>query len=136
MLTNCLAVIQNFPGEGILFFWNVVQFFKQRQVAISFDVTLGAWVAIPIPGATKRATLFNDHDVVNASIAQSRAGLKATKATTDQYNIHFIIYGFTFRYFINVRIFKIVREIARHLDILLISVFSKAFIAFNAITFP
>ena len=136
MLTNCLTVIQNFPRECILFFWDVVQFFKQRQVAIGFNVTLSAGVTIPIPGAAKSATLFNDLDVLDASIAQPCAGLKAAKAATDQYNIHFISDGFTFRLLIDIRVFKIVRESAGHLDILLIGVFAKALIAFNAITLP
>ena len=55
VLCDALRVLEDLGREGVLLLRDVAELFEQRQVAVAFDVALGARIAVPVPGAAEVA---------------------------------------------------------------------------------
>ena len=71
VVAESLAVVEYFPGVGVLLPGDVADLLEERQVDVGLDVALGSRVPVPVPGATEIASLFDDPQVLNAGLAES-----------------------------------------------------------------
>ena len=122
MFTNSAAVFDDLFGVRVFLFGYVAEFFEQREVTIRFDVALGARIAIPVPGATKVATFFDNANVFDARVTQASARLQATKPAANQHDVNLVSDGFTLYFFGDVRVFEVMGKLPGHLHVLLVAV--------------
>src|SRR5437762_4549936 len=63
MLPDPLGMLEDLRCEGVLFLRDIAGLFEQRQIHVGFDVTLGAGIAVPVPGPAKIPGLLDDANV-------------------------------------------------------------------------
>ena len=74
----------------VLLLRDVADLLEQRQVDVRLDVAHRARVAVPVPGAAEVAALLDDADVVDAGLAQPRAGEQAAEAAADDDDVDLV----------------------------------------------
>jgi hypothetical protein len=74
LATDRGAVREDLGRARVLLFGDVAHLFQERQVDVRLDVALRAGVAVPVPGAAEVAALLDQAQVVEAALAQARAG--------------------------------------------------------------
>ena len=78
-------------------------------------------IAVPVPGAAEVAALLDDADVVDARLAQPRAGEQAAEAAADDDDLDLVGQRLALDRR-DVRVVEVVRELAGDLDVLLVAV--------------
>ena len=108
---------------------HVIEFFKQRQIAVGLHIAHRTWIAIPIPGAAKITCFFDHTNVVEPRLAQSSRHQKSAKTAADYGDFHFIVQRRPAKSGLDVRIINVVGKFRGHLDILLVAVVAQAFVS-------
>src|SRR5881628_2953773 len=80
VLPDPLGVLKDLRREGVLFLRDIAGLFEQRQIHVGFDVTLGAGIAVPVPGPAKIPGLLDDANVRDPGLLQPRRRQQAAKA--------------------------------------------------------
>ena len=83
-------MLQNFRCVGVFFFRDVPGLLEQRQIDVRLDIALRARITVPVPGPAEVSALFDYADVLDASLAQTRARHQTTKAATDDQDSHIV----------------------------------------------
>ena len=84
------AVGEDLRRARVLLARHVAELFEQRQVDVRLDVAHRARVAVPVPGAAEVAALLDDAHVVDAGLAQPRAGQQAAEAAADDHHLDLV----------------------------------------------
>ena len=112
---------------------DVAELFEQRQVDVRLDVARAPGIAVPVPGAAEVAALLDDADVLDAGLAQPRAGEQAAEAAADHDDVDLVGERRAREAGLDVRIVDEVREVALDLDVLLVAVVRAALVALVAV---
>ena len=96
---------------------------------------MSAGIAVPIPGATEIAALFNDADVFDSSLAQVCTREEPTKATANDDDVFQIGQRFALDLFIDVGVLFEVSEITLNFMILARLVFPDPLITLLRVLF-
>ena len=91
VLADPLGVLENLRRKGVFFLWDVSGLFEQRQIYVGFDVTLGAGIAVPVPGPAKISGLLDDANIRDAGLLQPRCCKEAAKAPADNHRIELFL---------------------------------------------
>ena len=91
MLCDAPRVLVDLGREGVFLLRHVAELFDQRQVAVAFDVALGAGIAVPVPGAAEIAAGFDDVNVVDAGFVEARAGQQSAETSADDYYVDLVV---------------------------------------------
>src|SRR5580692_7405280 len=117
MLSNAPRMFIDLRCEGVLLLRHVAELFDQRQIAVAFNIALGAGITIPVPGAAEIATGFDDVNIGDAGLMEARTGEQSAETSADDYDV-----DVSFERFpglgLHVRIVEVMCEFAGHLDIL------------------
>ena len=132
LLANVAAVGPDLRSVRVLFGRHVAGFLEQRHIDKGGGVTLSARVSIPVPGSAKVAALFDNPNIINPALFESRASDKTRKAAANKGEGHMVIFWFAGRNRC-VRVFKVVRQLSFNPDVLVIPVGSKTLIPLFAI---
>ena len=87
MLADPLRVRIDLWRKGILFLRDIAGLFEQRQIHVGFDVTLGAGVPVPVPGAAKISGLLDDANVGDPGLLKPSRRQEAAKASADDHHV-------------------------------------------------
>src|SRR5271155_6257357 len=91
MLCDTPRVLVDLGREGVLLLRHVAELFDQRQIAVAFDVALGARIAVPVPGATEVAAGLDDSNLLDPGFVEARAGQQSAETSTDDYYIDLVV---------------------------------------------
>ena len=133
LLGDAVRVIADLGALRIFALGDEAGFLEQRQIDVAFDIAGGAGIAVPIPGAAERAALLDQPDVLDARLAQPRAGEQPAEAAADHHDFLLVGERRAIDRRFDIRIGEEVREPARHLDILFVGVAAQALVAFLAV---
>ncbi len=126
------AVSQDLGRPRVLLLRDITDLFQQRQVDVRLDVTHRTRVAIPVPGAPEVAALFDDPDVVDAGLAQARAGEQPAEAASDDDHLDLVFQRLALERG-NVRVVDVPREVTDDFQVLLVAVGAQSLVALEAI---
>ena len=91
VLADALGVLKDLRRKGVFFLGYITRLFEQGQIDVGLDVTLGAGVAVPVPGPTKIAGLLDDANIGDAVLLQPRRRQQAAKAAADNHRVEFFL---------------------------------------------
>jgi hypothetical protein len=127
VVADPLCVLIDLRRVGVLFLRHVAGFLQQREIAVGFDVALGAGVTVPIPGAAEVAPGLDDFEVGNAALLQPGGGHETGEAGAD--DGHLDVEGkrlaFEIRLHVGI-VVRVVGELGRCFHILIFAVFAEA----------
>src|SRR5690348_242565 len=129
------AVFEDLRRAGIFLDRHVADFFEQRQINVGFDVAGRARIPVPVPGAAVVAALLDHAEVLDAGLAQPRAGEQAAEAAADHHDFDFVGQWCTRKSGLDIGIIEVMREVALDLAILLVAVRTQALVALREILF-
>ena len=132
VLADRPAVGEDLRRLGVLLLRDVADLLEQRQVDVRLDVARRARVAVPVPRAAEVAALLDDADVVDAGLAQTRAGEQPAEPAADDQDLDLVVQRLAFER-LDVRVVDVARELARDLDVLLVAVVAQALVALLAV---
>ena len=127
VLADRPAVRQDLGGVGVLLLGDVPDLFEQGQIDVGLDVAHRARVAVPVPGAAEVATLLDHADVVDAGFTQTSAGQQPAEPSADDHDFDLVGQRLTHDR-LDVRVFEVVRELARDLYVLVVRVGTQALV--------
>ena len=90
-------------------------------------------IAVPVPGAAEVAALLDDADVLDAGLAQPRAGQQAAEAAADDDDVDLVGQRLARERRLDVGVVDEVGEVAVDLDVLLVAVGAQALVALGAV---
>ena len=135
MLCDTPRVLVDLGREGVFLLRHVAELFDQRQVAVAFDVALGARITVPVPGATEVAAGLDDSNVLDTGFVEARAGQQSAETSTDDYYIDLVGQWSAIKRF-DVRVVQIVSELAGNFDVLRVAVGANALVALLLVLLP
>ncbi len=121
LLPDALAVLEDLRRVRILLGGHVARLLEQRHVHEARRVALGAWVAVPVPGATEVAALVDDADIVDARLLEPGAGDQPREAAADERHGDVVGLGGSFDDG-RVGVVEVVGQLVRELQVLRVSV--------------
>ena len=130
--TDGLAVREDFRCFRVLLLRDVPDFLEKRQIDVRLDVAGRTGIAVPVPGAAEVATLFDHAEVVDAGLTQSGTGQQAAETTTDDGHLNLVEQRLTIDGR-DVRVFEVVREVARDHLVLLVAIGAQALVALGPV---
>ena len=126
------AVLEDLGRLGVLLLRQVADLLEQREVDVGLDVARRAGVAVPVPGATEVATLFDHPDVVDAALAQSGCSEQTAESPADDGDVDGVVQRRTFDT-LDVRVVEVMGELPGDLDVLLVAVGPEPTVALVAV---
>ena len=93
VLPNPASVLEDLRSKGIFLLRHVARFFQERQVAVGFDIALGAGVTVPVPGSAEIASGFDEQHVLDAPLLQPGRGHKAAEAASHDHHVDVALKG-------------------------------------------
>ena len=93
VLPNPAGVLEDLRSKGIFLLRHVARFFQERQVAVGFDIALGAGVTVPVPGSAEIASGFDEQHVLDAPLLQPGRGHKAAEAASHDHHVDVALKG-------------------------------------------
>ena len=126
VLADALSVREDLRREGILLLRYVSGLFEQRQIHIGFDVTLGARIAVPVPGSTKIASFFYDANVGDPDLLQPCRRQQSAEATADDHGVELFVQRGAGETRLDVGVRVVMLKRARDLLVLVVAVRTQA----------
>ena len=129
-------IVADFRALAVLALGHEARFLEQRKVDVAFDVARRAGIAVPVPSAAEFGALLDDPDIRDAAVAQPGAGEQSAEPAADDQRLDLVAQRYAIDRGLDVGIVEIVRELAGHLDILLVAVGAQALVALFAVLRP
>ena len=125
-------MLENLGAAGVFRSRHIAGFFEQRQIDVALGVAGRAGIAVPVPGAAEVAALLDDADVVDTGLTQPGRRQLAAESSANDDDLDVLAQRGTIQT-LNIRVFQIVSELPRDLDILLAAVGANPPVAFGAV---
>ncbi len=126
-------MVEDLLAVGVLLLRHVADLLEQRQVGVGLDVAGDARVAVPVPGAAEVRGRVDDADVLDAGLAQPRAGQQPPEAAADHQHLDLVEERLALEAGLRVGVVEEVGELALDLDVLLVAVLAQALVALLAV---
>ena len=133
VLADPLGVLKDLRREGVSFLRDVAGLFEQRQIEVGFDVTLGAGIAVPVPGPAKIPGLLDDANVGDPDLLQPSRRQQAAKAAADDHHIELFVQRGAREARLDVGVHVVVRELAGDFLVLVVCVRAQTLRAFRGV---
>ena len=133
VFSDASTVLANLRALGIFLGGDNAKFFTKRQVNIGFCVAGCTGVSIPVPGAAKVASLFNNPQVLEARFPKPSAGNQSAETTPDNDDLGFVGERFAWGCRFDIGIFDVIGKVVGHFNVLVVTIAAQSLVTFETI---